>query len=188
MKEAARPNRWTFSRCRPQVFSLHSCGLMNTLARSLLQCHWRSYLQGFQHFFQHFGALSRFCSHGPELCHPRLILFQVCGGHGFRDLFECYGKVLHGHGHLQLFFGQGPDLLRAQALDSPSHRHHGGVSDEESSKERQARSSMHAICTLHWRLSVLSEEQSLQGDWFKTTVWSPPRLLEQLKPVTCSHV
>lgn len=146
------------------------------------------YLQGFQHFFQHFSPLSRFSLHRPKLCHPRLVFFQVCGGHRFGDLFECNRKVLHGHGHLQLIFGEGPDLLRAQALDSPSHRHHGGVSDEERAKRgRRVHLCMEFVPCIQDFLPSQRNRVSTVIDSKHNCVKTcqlPPRLLAQSKPVT----
>ena len=67
------------------------------------------------------------CSHGAELPHPGVVLGQVGGGHGLGDLLEREREVLHGDGHLQLVLGEGADLLGTQALDAPSHGHHGRV-------------------------------------------------------------
>lgn len=67
-------------------------------------------------------------SAGSELGDPLLVFLQVCGGDRFRNFLQSRLEILHGRRHVHLVSGNVTDLLRGQALDSPSHSHQRSVS------------------------------------------------------------
>mmetsp|Transcript_8571 Transcript_8571/g.14014 ORF Transcript_8571/g.14014 Transcript_8571/m.14014 type:complete len:242 (+) Transcript_8571:5150-5875(+) len=63
-----------------------------------------------------------------KLGHPLVIFGNVGCSNRALDLLTRFNKIFHSDWYLHILFLQVPDLLLCQALDSPPHDHHGGIS------------------------------------------------------------